>query len=69
MAALQPILATEATAAKLLDLSLDDFRRFVDAGHLPRGREIAPGLVRWPVEDFRRIAAGRAVDGMEGVEW
>lgn len=69
MAALQPILATEATAAKLLDLKPEDFRRYVEAGHLPRGREIAPGLVRWPVEDLRRIAEGRAVDGMEGIKW
>lgn len=69
MASLQPILATEATAAKLLDLSLDDFRRLVEAGHLPRGREIAPGLVRWPVDELRRITDGRAADGMEGVKW
>jgi len=50
-----PILATEATAAKLLDMKSNEFRRLVEAGHLPRGREIAPGLLRWPVEDLRWI--------------
>jgi hypothetical protein len=69
MAAFQPILATESTAAKLLDMKPAEFRRLVDDGHLPRGREIAPGLLRWNVEDLRRIVEGRAVDGMEGVKW
>ena len=64
-----PILAGETNAARLLDMKLEQFRELVGAGHLPRGREIAPGVVRWPVDDLLRIASGRAVDGMEGVEW
>lgn len=64
-----PILASETNAARLLDMKPEQFRALVEAGHLPRGREIAPGLVRWPVDDLRRLADGRAVDGMEGVDW
>ena len=64
-----PILASETTAAKLLDMKPAEFRALVNAGHLPRGREIAPGVLRWPTDDLRRIATGQAVDGMEGVSW
>jgi len=64
-----PIFASECAAAKLLDMKLAEFRALVDAGHLPRGREIAPGVVRWPVDDLRRIATGNAVEGMGDVQW
>lgn len=64
-----PILASEERAAKLLDLNLKQFRAMVQGGHLPRGKEIAPGFVRWPVDDLRRIASGDAVDGMGDVNW
>lgn len=64
-----PIFATEANAARLLDIKPSEFRRLVEAGHLPRGREIAPGLVRWPVDDLRRIASGEAAEGMGDVDW
>lgn len=63
------ILASETTAAKLLDLKLGEFRELVRAGHLPHGREIAPGVFRWATDDLRRIANGEAVDGMSGVKW
>ncbi|GHF70931.1 hypothetical protein [Seohaeicola zhoushanensis] len=62
-----PILANEKTAAALLDLTAAEFRRLVDAGHLPRGREIAPGFVRWETEELRRICSGEAVEG--NIEW
>jgi len=64
-----PILASEQRAARLLDLNLKQFRDMVEAGHLPRGREIAPGFVRWSVDDLQRIATGKAVDGMGDVSW
>ncbi len=64
-----PIFASETSAALLLDLKPAQFRELVQAGHLPRGREIAPGLVRWPVDDLRRIATGEASDGMGDVQW
>lgn len=69
MSRIPPLLATEATAAKLLDMRSSEFRRLVDQGHLPRGREIAPGLVRWPVDELVRIATGAAADGMGDVQW
>jgi hypothetical protein len=64
-----PILASEQTAARLLDMRLADFRALVEADRLPRGREIAPGLVRWDVEDLRRVARGEAASGMDDVKW
>lgn len=63
-----PILASETSAARLLDMKVAEFRALVEAGHLPRGREIAPGLLRWVTEDLRRIANGDASDGMGDVK-
>lgn len=64
-----PIFASEDKAARLLDMRPADFRALVDAGHFPRGREIAPGVVRWEVDMLRRIGRGEAVDGMGDVQW
>ena len=64
-----PLFASERSAAQLLDMTPRDFRELVEAGHLPRGREIAPGLIRWSVDDLRRVATGEASDGMEDVRW
>lgn len=62
-----PIMATETTAAQLLDMKPAEFRALVGAGHLPKGREIAPGMVRWITEDLHKIASGAAMD--EGIKW
>lgn len=62
-----PILASETSAARLLDMKPTEFRSLVEAGHLPRGREIAPGVLRWDTEALRRIASGEAIEG--GIEW
>lgn len=67
MLRLVPILAGEETAAKLLDMKPAEFRALVQADHLPRGREIAPGLVRWDAEALRQIGRGDAIEG--GIEW
>ena len=69
MSAQVPIYAGEMSAAKLLDMKLAEFRALVQAGSLPPGREIAPGVVRWLTEDLRRIASGNASDGMGDVQW
>lgn len=61
------ILASEANAARLLDMKLAEFRSLVKAGLLPRGREIAPGVWRWVTDDLRKIASGEAIDG--GIDW
>ena len=63
----QPIYATSRTAAELMDMKEREFLGLVQAGVLPRGREIAPGLVRWPVDDLKRIAAGDASEGR--IDW
>ena len=62
-----PIFASETTAAKLLDMKPTEFRALVSRGLLPKGREIVPGVVRWPVDDLRKIASGQAIDG--GIDW
>lgn len=67
--AMIPIFASEGKAAKLLDMRPEEFRALVDAGHFPRGREIAPGVVRWEVDMLRRIGCGDAIDGMGDIEW
>ena len=66
---LAPILASEQSAARLLDMKTADFRALVKEGHLPKGREIAPGIVRWSVDELRLIVKGEAADGMGGVKW
>ena len=64
-----PIGASELSAARLLDMKVEQFRELVRAGLLPNGREIAPGIVRWPVDDLRRILKGEASNGMSDVKW
>lgn len=70
MTKLTPIFASEGTAAKLMDMSLTQFRALVSAGHLPGGREIAPGFVRWSVEELHLRINGHAADeAMSDVRW
>ena len=63
-----PLFATDRTAAKLLDMKPDDFRRLVDGGHLPKPRDIG-GMERWDVPELCKIINGEAVDGMADVDW
>jgi hypothetical protein len=69
MSRLAPILADDKDAAALLSMKPADFRALVEAGHLPKGKEIAPGFTRWDVDQLRRLAKGDAVDGLGAVEW
>lgn len=55
------IAASEATAAKMLDLPRGKFRDLVEQGALPQGRELAPGIVRWRVADLEAILTGDAM--------
>ena len=64
-----PLFASETNAARLLDMKPAEFRALVEAGHFPRGREIAPGMVRWPVDELRLIATGEAAEGLGDVQW
>ena len=69
MTPLAPRFADEKFAAALLSMKPNEFLALVDAGHFPRGREIAPGYVRWDVEDLYRIARGDAAQGMGDISW
>lgn len=50
------LLATEKTAAKMLDMKLAEFRRLVDEGALPPPARFN----RWDVSQIRSIATGDA---------
>lgn len=63
-----PLFATEATAARLLDMKLSEFRGLVQGGHLPPARRIA-NMQRWDVEELRKIIAGEAVEGLANTQW
>lgn len=69
MARVSPIYVNEKNAAALLDMGVGEFRSHVIAGHLPRGLEIVPGVVRWDAEALRCIGRGDAIEGMGGVNW
>lgn len=58
----------EANAAKLLDLTQQEFRALVDKGHLPRAQQLGPHA-RWDVATLTKILAGEASDCMEDVTW
>ena len=66
MANIVPIYAADATAAKLYDMKTPEFLAHVDAGHFPRGKEIAPNVIRWDVEELRSIAKGDLARPDEG---
>lgn len=63
MGKFRPILAGERTAAKLLDISLSEFRDCVATGALPGPAVfIADKHPRWSVADLEAIASGQAVE-------
>lgn len=64
MAAALPILATEKTAAQLLDMKPAEFRRLVEQGALPKARRFE----RWDVEELRSVISGRAAHGADGLD-
>ena len=68
MADLAPILASERSAAKLLDLKPADFRALVDKGVLPKPAQIGE-FERWDVEQLRAIASGDLASCAGVIEW
>lgn len=62
-----PLYASDRTAAALLDMKPAEFLQLVEGGHLPKPREIAPGVKRWDTDELRRIAGGEAIEGMGDV--
>ncbi|WP_297775585.1 hypothetical protein [uncultured Roseovarius sp.] len=59
-----PILASEKTAAALLDMKPAEFRSLVERGALPRPQDIQ-GFSRWRVADLEAIWTGNAMDSEE----
>ena len=69
MRAVPPLLASDTTAARLLDLRTPQFLKLVQEGHLPPGREIAPGVLRWDTEVLRRVSTGEADARWDHIQW
>lgn len=69
MSNFRPLVVSERGAAHLLSVRVDEFRSLVAHGTVPRGRELAPGLTRWSVEELSAFVAGKAVQGLEDVDW
>lgn len=64
-----PIFATAATAARMLDMKLADFTGLVEAGHLPRPCRIGH-LERFDMEELAKIIRGDLIGGRGGdMEW
>ncbi len=68
MANVTPLAAKENTAAKLMDMSVEEFRAAVEAGALPAARDIA-GKMRWDTELLRKIIRGDFADGWDDIQW
>lgn len=62
-----PLFASEAHAARLLDMPRGDFTKLVAAGHLPRPHRIGD-LERYDVDELRRVVRGGDIGG-GGMEW
>lgn len=62
----EPIFATEANAARLLDMRPAEFRQLVEAGHLPGPVSIGP-VRRYDVEHMRRVILGEVA--AEALQW
>lgn len=69
MSSPEPMMASETTAARLLDLRTPQFLKLVDDGHLPPGPEIAPGVVRWDTETLKRLSKGEGAEMWDQIQW
>ena len=59
---LEPIFASEASAARLLDMKPGELRALVLAGHLPAARDIG-GYQRFDLDELRRVIRGDVLGG------
>lgn len=64
-----PIAVRETKAAQMLDLPVSEFRRLVAVGALPKGRELAPGIVRWNWGHIEAIRRGLTMDHPPDTHW
>lgn len=67
MPAARQILASDRTAAKLLDMTRAEFRSLVEAGALPPPVKLGNALQRWRVRDLEAIVTGDAAE--QPLEW
>ncbi len=67
MIANNQLLAREATAAKMLDMTVNDFRELVASGCLPKPLRIGGRHDRWSVEHLKAISTGTILD--DKFEW
>lgn len=58
----EPIFASEASAARLLDMKPTELRAQVAAGNLPPPKQIGP-LERFDVDELRRVIRGEPMGG------
>lgn len=52
------ILVKDSGAARLLDISVSEFRGLVEEGYLPKPRTLGPSIKRWCVRELEQIATG-----------
>lgn len=57
-----PVFATAATAARMLDMKPSEFKELVEKGYLPQPRRIG-SLERFDMEELARIIRGEGIDG------
>lgn len=67
MTAIVPKFAADGTAAKLLDMTRQEFNALVTVGILPRPMKIGPHE-RWSVADLEAIADGKAAIPDQDIE-
>lgn len=66
----EPIFASEATAARMLDMKPGQLRELVEAGHLPRPRRIG-GIERFDMAELSAILRGDQIGMGEAapIQW
>ncbi|MVO14832.1 hypothetical protein [Parasedimentitalea huanghaiensis] len=68
MGKLTPLAVGERNAAKLMDMTLPEFKSLVKCGSLPAPVQIAQGPQRWRVADLDAILNGEAMNS-EQITW
>lgn len=68
MARREKLAVTEKEAAFMLSLPLAEFTQLVEVGALPRPVQLAPKIMRWPVETLRAVLTGANVNDEDEFE-
>lgn len=67
MSRFNPLFVSKRSAAQLLDMRPAEFQALLEAGHIPKPRQIGRHE-RWDVEELRKIASGEMAE-TGGMEW